>query len=241
MQLLAGEFLYIASETLSRFLIESRASAQGMTPKNLARLEKANGEKALRQRYLAQEIFAGDIEALEAMQQASDGFEHGFMAVQDVRGLLEPVLERSMAHVRRALIALSGLEGEDAERLLDDGYASPRGLVPAIVMVRGQLARKDEALPPEPMEGAPVELDWQPLKIEATKSPEGEVSLSFPAQAKVTKLPPNVELTLSGFGLRVAHVRWTKQRRVDVEVTRADGTTELIRADGTTERVEPDP
>jgi hypothetical protein len=111
LQLLAGEFLYIAGETLSRFLIESRASAQGMTPKNLARLEKANGEKALRQRYLAQEIFDGDIEALEAMQQASDGFEHGYMAVQDVRGLLEPVLERSMAHVRQRAYHRVGIGG----------------------------------------------------------------------------------------------------------------------------------
>lgn len=82
-----------------------------------------------------------------------------------------------MAHVRRALITLSGLEGEAAERLLDDTYSSPRGLVPAIVMVHGQLARRDDALPPEPMEAAPVELDWQPLKIEASKSPEGEVRL----------------------------------------------------------------
>jgi hypothetical protein len=241
LQLLAGEFLYIAGETLSRFLIESRASDQGMTPKNLARLEKANGAKALRHRYLAQEIFDGDTEALEAMQQASDGFEHGYMAVQDVRGLLEPVLERSMAHVRRALITLSGLEGDAAKRLLDETYAAPRGLVPAIIMVRGQLARIDEALPPQPMEGAPVELDWGPLKIEASTSPEGDVGLSFPAQATVKKLPPNVQLELSGYGMRVAHVKWPERRRVDIEVTRADGTTEVTRADGTTERVEPDP
>jgi hypothetical protein len=124
---------------------------------------------------------------------------------------------------------------------LDDTYAAPRGLVPAIIMVRGQLARIDEALPPLPMEGAPVELDWGPLKIAASKSPEGDVRLSFPGQATVTKLPPNVKLELSRFGMRVAHVRWTEPRRVDVEVTRADGTAELIRADGTTERVEPDP
>jgi hypothetical protein len=31
---------------------------------------------------------------LDAMHDASNGFEHGFMAVDDVRGLIESALER---------------------------------------------------------------------------------------------------------------------------------------------------
>jgi hypothetical protein len=227
-QLLAGEFLYIAAETLSRFLIETRASERSMTPKNLARLENVNGERGLRQQYLSQEIFGGDSDAFEAMQEASNGFEHGYMAVQGVRGLLEPVLERSMGHVRRALVTSSGVEGEAAERLLDDNYATPRGLVPTIIMVRGDLAREDLSQPPEPMDGAPVELEWGPLKIEATKSAEGDVKLSFPGQATVKKLPPNVRLKLTGYGMRIAHVKATEPLRVDITVTRADGTTDQV-------------
>jgi hypothetical protein len=91
-RLLAGEFLFIAAETLSRFLIESRAHAAGMTRKNLARSKRLDQE-ALRARYLLDDVFAGDQAALDAMRGASNGFEHGYMAVDDVRGLLEPALE----------------------------------------------------------------------------------------------------------------------------------------------------
>lgn len=74
--LMAGEFVYIAAETLSRFLLESRAAKRGITPTNLARLEGVPRKDALRARYLRDDIFAGDTEALEAMDAASNGFEH---------------------------------------------------------------------------------------------------------------------------------------------------------------------
>ncbi len=129
-RLMAGEFLFIAAETLSRFLIESRAASHGMTPKNLAQLLKAGSQDALSEQYLKAEIFAGDDEAREAMEEASNGFEHGYMSVDQVRGLMEPVLERAMGHVRAALVAASGATSEMAGRLLADNYAEPRGLIP---------------------------------------------------------------------------------------------------------------
>jgi hypothetical protein len=230
-QLLAGELLFIAAETLSRALIESRASALGITPKNLARLEKVNGEKALRMQALSQEIFDGDSKAFQAMKEASNGFEHGYMAVDQVRGLLQPVLERSMGHVRRALITASGVEQEAADRLLSDTYATPRGLVPVIMMVRGQLSRQDPDKQPQTMEGAPVELEWSPSPPAVTKTADGEVHISFTDQATVKKLPSNVRLELSGFGIRAAHVKQSQPFVVDVEVTRADGTTETVETD----------
>jgi hypothetical protein len=50
-RLLAGEFLYISSEVLSRFLIKSRAREAAMTPKNLARGAGLPGAEKLRARY----------------------------------------------------------------------------------------------------------------------------------------------------------------------------------------------
>jgi hypothetical protein len=135
-RLLAGEFLFIAAETLSRFLIESRAHAAGITPKNLARSKGLNTE-ALRARYLLDDVFAGDQMALDAMREVSNGFEHGYMAVEDVRGRLEPALEHSMSLVRRALIATSGLDAAMSDRLFDSEYDEPRGLVPRIQFVSG--------------------------------------------------------------------------------------------------------
>lgn len=227
-RLLAGAFLFISAETLSRFLIESRAAQRGLTPKNLARLERVNGEKALRRRYLLDEIFGGDAAALEAMEEASNGFEHGYMAVNDVRGLLAPVLDRSMAHVRRALILASGVDVTSAERLLATEYATPRGLVPVIMVVRGTISREDPSQDPEPMEGAAIELEWTTAPPTAVKTESGDVQISFNEEAKVTKKPDSVRLELSGFGVRAAHVKATEPFRVDVAVTRADGKVEHV-------------
>ena len=156
--LMAGEFLYIATETLSRFLIESRAAEKRITPTNLARLEKAPSKDALRARYIRDEIFADDAGAYEAIKAASDGFEHGYMAVQDVRGLMEPVLERSMGLVRRALIEATGVEADAKQILLGDEYSEPRALVPPIRVITGQLARTDQTKPAPP-DLARLELD----------------------------------------------------------------------------------
>jgi len=142
-RLMAGEFLYIAAETLSRCLIETRSQEQGLTPKNLAKSLKAKGPDDLRLRYLRDEIFAGDDAALDAMRAASDGFEHGYMAVHEVLGLTDQVLERTMSSVRRALILAAGVATEIERVLLSDDYAEPRGLVPALHVVTGQLILKD--------------------------------------------------------------------------------------------------
>lgn len=218
-RLMAGEFLFIAAETLSRFLVESRASSRGITPKNLARLMKVNSPDALRWQYLSDEIFAADADARKAMDEASNGFEHGYMAVDQVRGLLEPVLERSMGHVRRGLIAASGVTAELESRLLADKFTEPRGLVPEISFVRGRLMREDSTLPPPPMGGGDVEFEWGTLVPVATRTPGGDVNISFTWQVSPT-LPPNTTLELSGFGMRAAYMKPTGQP-AEIKVRRA--------------------
>jgi len=78
-RLLAGEFLFIATETLSRFLIESRAHEAGRTPKNLARSKRLDPEACV------PSTCRTTCSAQETMHDARDGFEHGYMAVDDVR------------------------------------------------------------------------------------------------------------------------------------------------------------
>jgi hypothetical protein len=162
------------------------------------------------------------------MQEASNGFEHGYMAVHDVRGLLEPVLERSMGLVRLALIRCSGVDDGAAERLLSETFATPRGLVPAIVMTRGQISREDRTRPPEQLDSAAVDLEWSSTTEFVAEVKDGETQISFTDEAKVTNLPANVSLELSGVGMRAAHVKPSRAFRVDVAVTRSDGTTEIV-------------
>lgn len=203
--LLAGEFLYIAAETLSRFLVDSRATEKGITTKNLVKLVGAESAKALRWSYLAEEVFAGDDEALEAMDQASNGFEHGFLSGDDVRTLFGPVLARSMGHVRRALIEATGLDPENRARLLNSGYDEPRGLVPVIRMLHGELSRSDPDAPPPAMDGAAVELEWKVEQV-TTTGPDGKVAISYPNKVSARRMPENAKLDCHRISMRAAYV-----------------------------------
>ena len=203
---MAGEFLYIATETLSRFLIESRAAERRITPTNLARLEKAPSKDALRARYIRDEIFADDTGAYEAIKAASDGFEHGYMAVQDVRGLMEPVLERSMGLVRQALIEATGVEAEAKQILLGDEYSEPRALVPPIRVITGQLARKDQTKPAPP-DLARLELELPHPEMTVKEQADGRVDFDFKTDVKALYMPQNVELRSIRPGMRAAHVK----------------------------------
>ncbi|MGZ6565521.1 MAG: hypothetical protein ACXVH1_39385 [Solirubrobacteraceae bacterium] len=204
--LMAGEFLYVAAETLSRFLLETRAAKRGITPTNLARLERAANKDALRATYLRDVIFAGDSGALEAMHAASNGFEHGYMAIQDVHGLMEPVLERSMTLVRRALIEAADAGAAAEQILLGDDFDEPRALVPPLHVITGQLARKDPTQP-APADLPRLELDYPRPAMIARELPSGRVDHTFSADVKALYVPDNVEIRNIRPGLRAAHVK----------------------------------
>jgi hypothetical protein len=219
-QLLAGEFLFIAAETLSRFLLQSRAAAQGISRKNLVRLSGFATDASLRRQYLEDEIFAGDSDALTALESASNGFEHGYMSVDEVRGLLEPVLKRSFGHVRRALITESGVSASDSASLLDPAYQDPRGLVPAIRFVQGELSRTDRSKPAPRMDVAPMEIEWKGTPPTAVTRPDGKVDLSFTDEITVTHMPENMQFRPTSFGMRAAHMK-PSEAVPEVVVTRA--------------------
>jgi hypothetical protein len=204
--LMAGEFLYISAETLSRCMLETRSAARDITPRNLARLERASDQDALRARYLRDEVFARDEEAFEAMHAASNGFEHGYMSVVEVRGLIGTVLERSMAAVRRALIATAGVPEDARNVLLGEDYAEPRGLVPAFHVVTGRLRLGDPSKPPSDDLGT-LELDFPQPVPEARATNAGEVEIDFRRTVTARGLPENVVIDVEGTGLRAAHVR----------------------------------
>jgi hypothetical protein len=213
-KLLAGEFLFIAVETLSRCLVETRAAEKGMTPKNLARLNGLSSPNELRTQFMLEDIFNKDQEAVDAMSEASNGFEHGYMKVEDVRASMEPVLDRTMGHVRRALITLAGVDNSTSKELLSKDYEDPRGLVPAINIIHGNLHRKDPDHPPPVIDPFGVDLVWQSPKIRAERKPSGELELELPTKIAVVKMPENAELGVEGTGLRAGYIRSVKPPKV---------------------------
>jgi hypothetical protein len=212
-RLMAGEFLFIAAETLSRFLVEARSSGRGITPRNLARLEGLADQDTLRSRYLHDEIFAGDGAALDAMQNASNGFEHGYMKTPDVLGLIDSALERSMTAVRRALIGASGLADDAADTLLGGYYAEPRGIVPPIHVIRGEIARVDAALPADPTS---LDIDYPRPRAVVTSGAGESLEVELPSIITATHIPDNVQLRNLVPGLRAAYHTKVAPSRVSI-------------------------
>lgn len=141
------------------------------------------------------------------MRKASDGFEHGFMNVHDVRDLIEAVLERSMALVRGSLIRVCKLDSAVEAVLLGHAYEEPRGLVPPIFMIRGVLSLMDPSGPP-PVEMQPLEIDFPLPEPVAIETPGKELpEVKFEPTITVLRLPSNVSITVTATGLRAANVK----------------------------------
>lgn len=205
--LLAGEFLFIAAETLSRFLIEEEAAKKGITPKNLARLRGSNDPDDLRRKFLEDHVFGGHGSDLDALKAASDGFEHGYMTIDDVRNLMEPVLARCFGHLRRALIAASEVPDPHRGDLLAPEFDEPRGLVPVFKMIRGQMRRNDPALAaPTPEQVAELELEWKDDPPIAEVRDNGDVDITLSYNVTVRTMPENLALDINERGVRAAHV-----------------------------------
>jgi hypothetical protein len=203
-RLLGGEFLFIAAETLSRFLLESRAKERGITPKNLARAEGAKNAGDLRSRFLS-EIFNGDEEALTNLERASSGFEHGYMATHSVHGLMEPVSERSLACIRSALIRASGVD-DAVVKLLSDDYSEPRPLIPTLHVLEGELLRSDPSVPiKEDLPWGMIDLKWKGGKPVASEKDE-DVQYAFNWEIEISNLPDNTSLRPTRHGLRAGYI-----------------------------------
>ena len=140
------------------------------------------------------------------MEAASNGFEHGYLSVDQVRDLFDDVLERSMGLVRRALVEASGVEEAMRQRLLDGDYDEPRGLVPVIRFAQGHLSRVDENRPPPAMEAAPVEVEWDVEQIAAESRADGKIDITWTTKLTATKLPENTQMGTDSFGQRAAQM-----------------------------------
>jgi hypothetical protein len=220
--LLAGEFLFIAAETLSRFLIEEEAAKKGITPKNLARLKGANDPDDLRRKLLEQDVFRGHQRDLEALRAASDGFEHGYMTVDDVRDLMEPVLAACFGHLRQALIAAAEVPAPQRRNLLAAEFDEPRGLVPVFKLIRGEMRRHDPAMAtPTPEQVAQLDLEWKDDPPIAEVRDDGEVDVTLSYNVTVRTMPENLGLDIKERGIRAAHVT-PKADGSSVSVTRAN-------------------
>lgn len=72
-------------------------------------------------------IFRGDSDCYSNALKASDGFEHGFSAVDTLRHLTSSVRDKTAEYVRREIFDLSDTPQDVAQRLLASPYSEPQG------------------------------------------------------------------------------------------------------------------
>lgn len=202
--LLAGEYLWMATEALSRGIVEADAAGQNITPSNLAKLRKVASPSILYRQAREQVIFdEEDQEALEALSKASEGFEHGFMPIPDVRALAAPILDRAVRKVRHALISVLDMPEADKAALLSPDLDEPRGLSPPMKVLRGKLQVNDPSLAPNEIESA-VEMDWESQgERQIERDAAGKLIVTGTMKATLRDLPEGMGLTEISSGVRV--------------------------------------
>jgi hypothetical protein len=118
------------------------------------------------------------------------------------------------------MVRASNAAADVEAAVLAADYEKPRGLVPPIFIVRGDLTLKDPSKPPPDDVGA-LELDFprpEPTAIE--KEGDEPPQLKFHPKLTALGLPDNIEVNVRSTGLRAAHVK-NFASTVD-EVSRAD-------------------
>jgi hypothetical protein len=133
---------------------------------------------------------------------------------------MEGVLAYSMSLVRRRLVLAVGADSTAETVLLGDDYEEPRGLVPALFVLQGELALKDPTKPPPPDLGASFEVVF-PVSAPSAIEVSAAESLEIKFHPNITfQLPDNISASNLTPGLRAAHIK-TFSAQVD-SITRQD-------------------
>lgn len=117
-------------------------------------------------------IFHEDGQCGKKTRKASDGFEHGYLTLQEVYDLASEVQERAAEHVRRAIIELIEMPEGQTQVLLGSPYDKVRASWPLMKYMRGRFIGPVDRLA-APGESYPV-LDWQRSLTAYRRTADGE-------------------------------------------------------------------
>lgn len=139
---------------------------------------------------IANAIYHGDTECFEATTKASNGYEHGYGDYSEIKRIAEEHRDRAAAHLRRAIIDLSGADDADKAYLLSDRFQNPVESWPAIT-ITGLLS---DALP---FSDRPPIDNLEPSLRECVYNQEADrYTLTIAGPAQVPRQVSNLEVKL---------------------------------------------
>jgi len=141
---LALSHLYMAVEALTKAVIRKTMVRDGIGETELARslgvvTDDSCGRRwkdVLGQRVRERLIFDGDSETYRTAKDASDGLEHGFLALDEISARAVKCADKTFHHVRRTIVDLLDLSPEIADELMT---IKPRDVQSRRRVVRGRL------------------------------------------------------------------------------------------------------
>lgn len=208
-ELMAVEHLQIAAETLTpistaRVLREAGLTKEGYAESLGFESSKGDMENFVASRIRLDEIYSGDNVLRRDVENASNGFEHGFKDFTEAKVLAEHSRDAAARLIRIALLAELGLDSANMQGLTSGPFEVPLALSPIQHLWRGTLEVEDESSlgPGEP----PLHLkDWRMEIVASQEEASGQIRMRTdhrqggpPNGAKVT---PEKKLTVLSVGL----------------------------------------
>jgi len=150
---LALAHLYMAIEALTKAALRNLCQQDALDEPGLAKLWRVKPE-SLDSEVRRRVLFQGDDACYKKAKDASDGFEHGFMAFPEVHSLALEVRDRTASYLRAAIVELAGVDDVTRSVLLDPPYNKPlasweysKQIHARLVGPTDELAAKDKEYP----------------------------------------------------------------------------------------------
>lgn len=122
-------------------------------------------------------IFHGDEDLMKNARDASDGWEHSFMPLDEVRSLATSVRDDAARHIRAAILELSEMDADRRSILLSPPYDTPLPTIPLTKYVWGTFLGPGGRLAPEGKEYP--NLTWASTMTALEANRDGTYGASF--------------------------------------------------------------
>lgn len=135
--------LYMGIETITEVVLRNHLA--GRSEQELAS-EWCVEPKLIRSETRRRLVFSGDEVTYKKAKGVSDGFEHGFSDVEEMRKPASEVILKTAAYLRQVIIETLKIDATLQARALGADYAKPRGPITVVRYLYGTLLGKAEQL-----------------------------------------------------------------------------------------------
>jgi len=198
-EILVLAHLYMAADTLTNAAIRWLYIENEVPHGDKTRLARALGVKgeALRDTVRELVVFEGDAECYKVVKEASDGFEHGFMPLDQIRSRALIMRDQTIAHLRSAILTIARLDDVVRAQLMDRPFDFPYPDIGLVKYVKGAIVGKPDNLAADGYE-YPL-LQWQTTPQATMTDTPGTYSITFQDRIEPI-IAPQLSFELHGHG-----------------------------------------